>query len=70
MPRRRAACVPARAIPAGAEPARLSKLAAAGLEAIEIEPTRIYDACDAKEFLAAEGIDTGNERHNPCARTG
>jgi arsenite methyltransferase len=34
-----------------------SKLAAAGFEAIEIEPTRIYDACDVREFLAAEGID-------------
>lgn len=34
-----------------------AKLAAAGFEAIEIEPTRIYRAEDAKEFLSAEGID-------------
>jgi 2-polyprenyl-3-methyl-5-hydroxy-6-metoxy-1,4-benzoquinol methylase len=34
-----------------------SKLAAAGFEDIDIEPTRIYRAEDAREFLAAEGID-------------
>jgi SAM-dependent methyltransferase len=34
-----------------------SKLAAAGFEQIEIEPTRIYKAEDAREFLATEGID-------------
>src|SRR5690348_10815179 len=34
-----------------------AKLAAAGFEAIEIEPTRIYQAEDAKEFLGAEGVD-------------
>jgi arsenite methyltransferase len=34
-----------------------AKLAAAGFEGIEIEPTRIYRTEDAKEFLAAEGID-------------
>jgi arsenite methyltransferase len=34
-----------------------AKLAAAGFEAIEIEPTRIYRADDAKEFLCAEGVD-------------
>ena len=33
------------------------KLAAAGFEQIEIEPTRIYKAEEAREFLAAEGID-------------
>jgi SAM-dependent methyltransferase len=33
------------------------KLAAAGFERIEIEPTRIYGAEDAREFLAAEGAD-------------
>ena len=34
-----------------------SKLSAAGFEQIEIEPTRIYRAEDAREFLSAEGID-------------
>jgi SAM-dependent methyltransferase len=33
------------------------KLAAAGFEQIEIEPTRIYRAADAREFLAGQGID-------------
>ena len=33
------------------------KLAKAGFEKIEIEPTRIYRVEDAREFLAAEGVD-------------
>jgi arsenite methyltransferase len=33
------------------------KLAAAGFESIDIEPTRIYSIDDAKEFLKAAGID-------------
>ncbi len=33
------------------------KLARAGFEAIEVEPTRIYRAADAKQFLAEAGID-------------
>ena len=33
------------------------KLAAAGFERIEVEPTRIYRVDDAREFLAAEGVD-------------
>jgi arsenite methyltransferase len=33
------------------------KLAAAGFEEIEVEPTRIYRVDDAREFLSAEGID-------------
>src|SRR6476661_1436951 len=33
------------------------KLAAAGFEKIEVEPTRIYRVEDAREFLAGEGID-------------
>ena len=32
-------------------------LAAAGFEQIDIEPTRIYRAEDARDFLSAEGID-------------
>jgi hypothetical protein len=32
-------------------------LAAAGFEAIEIEPTRIYKMEDARQFLAGKGID-------------
>jgi len=34
-----------------------SKLAAAGFEHIELEPTRIYRIADARKFLAGEGID-------------
>ncbi len=33
------------------------KLISAGFEKIEIEPTRIYRAEDARQFLAAEGVD-------------
>jgi arsenite methyltransferase len=33
------------------------KLAAAGFERIELEPTRIYRTEDAREFLAGQGID-------------
>jgi arsenite methyltransferase len=33
------------------------KLATAGFEAISIEPTRIYDVEDAREFLNGKGID-------------
>src|SRR5271168_3624100 len=33
------------------------KLAAAGFTEIEVEPTRIYRAEDAREFLAGQGID-------------
>ena len=34
-----------------------SKLAAAGFESVDIEPTRIYDVNDARAFLSGEGID-------------
>jgi sugar phosphate isomerase/epimerase len=34
-----------------------AKLAAAGFDGIEVEPTRIYDVDDARTFLAAEGVD-------------
>ncbi len=33
------------------------KLATAGFEQIEVEPTRVYRAQDARDILAAEGID-------------
>lgn len=33
------------------------KLARAGFTEIEVEPTRVYDIGDAREFLSAEGID-------------
>ena len=33
------------------------KLSTAGFEQIDIEPTRVYRAEDAREFLSAEGID-------------
>lgn len=33
------------------------KLAAAGFEQIEIEPTRVYRAADASEFLRGQGLD-------------
>ena len=34
-----------------------AKLAAAGFEQIDIEPTRVYRAEDAREILSAEGLD-------------
>ena len=34
-----------------------SKLGAAGFESIEVEPTRVYSSADARQFLAAEGMD-------------
>ena len=34
-----------------------SKLASAGFESVEVEPTRIYRVADAREFLAGEGLD-------------
>ncbi len=34
-----------------------AKLAAAGFEDISIEPTRVYDVEDAREFLSDKGID-------------
>jgi ubiquinone/menaquinone biosynthesis C-methylase UbiE len=34
-----------------------SKLAAAGFEQIEVEPTRVYRVEDAREFLAGRGLD-------------
>jgi arsenite methyltransferase len=34
-----------------------NKLASAGFEAIEIEPTRIYRVEDAREFLSEKGLD-------------
>ena len=34
-----------------------AKLAAAGFENIGIEPTRIYAAEDARQFLSGQGID-------------
>lgn len=33
------------------------KLAAAGFEQVELEPTRVYDIEDAREFLTGQGID-------------
>lgn len=36
-----------------------NKLAAAGFEQIEVEPTRIYHVDDAREFLNREGVDVG-----------
>jgi ubiquinone/menaquinone biosynthesis C-methylase UbiE len=34
-----------------------TKLASAGFEHIDLEPTRIYHVEDAREFLSAEGVD-------------
>jgi SAM-dependent methyltransferase len=34
-----------------------TKLAAAGFEQIELEPTRVYNVADAREFLAGQNID-------------
>ncbi len=36
------------------------KLAAAGFQSIEIEPTRVYSIDDAREFLEAAGIDAAS----------
>jgi arsenite methyltransferase len=35
----------------------ISKLAKAGFDDIDIEPTRVYSVADARQFLAGEGID-------------
>lgn len=35
----------------------VKKLAAAGFDAIDIEPTRIYSVEDARQFLTGEGLD-------------
>jgi len=35
----------------------IGKLKNAGFDAVEIEPTRIYDIEDARQFLAGQGID-------------
>ena len=36
-----------------------AKLANAGFEMIEIEPTRVYNVEDARAFLSAEGVNVG-----------
>ena len=41
----------------------VSKLAKAGFEGIDIEPTRVYKLEDAREFLAAEGLDAERLAH-------
>jgi len=35
----------------------IGRLAKAGFESIEVEPTRIYNIEDARQFLSGEGID-------------
>jgi hypothetical protein len=35
----------------------VAKLARAGFDSIDIEPTRVYSIEDARQFLAGEGID-------------
>jgi arsenite methyltransferase len=35
----------------------VSKLQAAGFEEVTIEPTRVYQVTDARQFLSAQGID-------------
>jgi SAM-dependent methyltransferase len=35
----------------------VSKLSEAGFEAVGVEPTRVYDVNDAREFLSGHGID-------------
>jgi len=34
-----------------------AKLARAGFEAVDLEPTRVYRSDDAREFLDREGLD-------------
>ena len=36
------------------------RLAAAGFDAIEIEPTRVYDVEDARQFLSDQGLDVNS----------
>jgi len=38
----------------------ISKLESAGFEQIQVEPTRIYDVTDARQFLTAQGIDVNS----------
>jgi arsenite methyltransferase len=35
----------------------ITKLAKAGFDAIDIEPTRVYSIADARQFLAGQGVD-------------
>jgi hypothetical protein len=35
----------------------IAKLAQAGFDAIDIEPTRVYDIEDARAFLSGQGVD-------------
>ena len=35
----------------------VAKLANAGFDAIDIEPTRVYDIEDARTFLSGQGVD-------------
>jgi hypothetical protein len=35
----------------------IRKLAKAGFESIDVEPTRVYSIEDARQFLTGEGID-------------
>ena len=35
----------------------VKRLAKAGFEAVDIEPTRIYSVEDARQFLTGEGLD-------------
>jgi arsenite methyltransferase len=37
----------------------VAKLAKAGFDSIDIEPTRMYSIADARQFLTEEGIDVG-----------
>ena len=47
-----------------------SKLAAAGFEAIEIEPTRLYKTEDAREFLKEQGLTWTPWRRRSTANSG
>ena len=40
-----------------------AKLAGAGFEGIDIEPTRVYSIEDAREFLSGQGIDVDAMAH-------
>ena len=39
------------------ESAYRDKLAAAGFESIEVDPWRVYNVADAREFLSGAGVD-------------
>ena len=44
------------------DPDYIAKLARAGFEDIDVEPTRVYSGEDARQFLVGEGLDAETHR--------